>query len=90
MNYSAYLKMNSQEIETEINKQRQKIKNINEQITLLKKLKIAAEVTEKSTESKNIKPENPNIQNSQTAQPKPTTNPTAGGLPNGAFRKVHG
>lgn len=75
MNYSAYLKMNASQLEDEISKQKSKIKNINETIALLKKLKIAAEVSEKSQNDKSEKMQSEQITKTENPKPQQTNIP---------------
>lgn len=70
MNYSPYLKMSSIQLDEEISKQKSKIKNINETIGLLKKLKIAAEVLEKEQNDKTENAKNDQNQKSENLKPE--------------------
>ena len=68
MNYSGYLKMNASQLDAEITKQKQKIKNINETIVLLRKLKIAAEISEKDQTNKTEKLKTEQVKNQEVQQ----------------------
>lgn len=68
MNFSNYIKMNSIQLEEEISKQKAKIKNINETISLLKKLKIAAEISEKDQANKTEKLKTEQVKNQEVQQ----------------------
>ncbi len=76
MNYSPFLKMNYEELEIEISKQKKKIESAKETIKLLKKLQIAelAESDQKKTQQlPSSKPEfdqTAKQQNQQTKKPQ--------------------
>lgn len=63
MNISAYVKMNSAELATEIEKQKKKIKLCQETIRLLEKLQIAENAKSYNQNIQSFRPSNPNLQN---------------------------
>lgn len=72
MNYTSYTKMNSQQLAEEIAKNKDKIKRINDTISVLKKLKIAEDFLEREQNKKTENEQSLKPESLKTETPKTT------------------